>query len=181
MKYILALCLALFAVSTVAPQQATAQEAERMNFAELTSSAATLIQGMQAALTEVEQLLGASVRDATDAQRTEYLTEVVRQVGGFVAVSVEAKTSLDASQSDPEFAATQYNLIYRSSVRVNQLLAQARGYNGADARYSDSTVRNPVIDESIPRVVTWLEDTQEFFFDPTIGTTLGAGTEGVTP
>lgn len=180
MKYILALILALTTAFAVAPEQVVAQEARTMSHSELVSSASTLLQGMQTALEEVTRLLDESERDADDAQRTDYLREVVRQVEGFVAVSTTAAESLRTANGEPEYAATQYNLVYRSSVRVNQLLAQARGYNGAASRYSDSTVRNPTIDDSIPRVVTWLEDTQEFFFDPTIGTTIGAGTEGVT-
>lgn len=181
MKYIFALILALTATFSVAPRVVVAQEARTMTHAELMSSASTLLQGMQNALDEVSGLLAQSESEADDAQRTDYLREVVRQVEGFVAVSLTASESLRAASDDPEYAATQYNLVYRSSVRVNQLLSQARGYNGAASRYSDSTVRSPLVDETIPDAVTWLEDTQEYLFDPTVGTTVSDGTDGVAP
>jgi len=178
---------------------ALAQPGRSMSLNEYVSNGELLVVEMGSALEEVTRLYEQSSADADDAQRTEFLLEAQRQIEGFIAVSNQALTTLRSTTSgskathkqpaviDPsassqmQNAAAQFNLIYRSSVRVRQLLQQARGYSGASNRFSGRTSRNPFIDPRIPRSATWLSNFMDFFLDPVIGTTLGPGTEGVTP
>lgn len=198
--YGIGIWLFMFVLAVVwAPLVSAQQQGRSMSLNEMVSGGELLVAEMGVALEEVSRLYERSASEADDAQRTEFLMDAQRQIEGFISVSNQALSTLrqaaggsksglkQAAVMDPsaspalQNAAAQYNIIFRSSVRVRQLLQQARGYSGASNRFTGPVTRNPNIDPRIPGTATWLSDFLDFFVDPVVGTTLGPGTEGVTP